>query len=254
MPVLLKKRKLVAVLLPSLRNSSVPANKSIVNPPRVPKRENGVKSPASNDTLAESCVPISFNRHEFKLFPNGSLYVKSHKRLYEKRPYVVVKKGIALCTNFSQNYTEKSFIKSNKGRIHPLVLSLITYMGGALSVLCLIVLIAVYVRIKEIKKLPGKIVMSLAFALLVFQMMIFLTGVTTRPVLCSAVAVVLHYFLFASFTWMNVLTFDIAFTFSSTSKYLNTARLYIMKSVPRLEKNPVNFASKPTCTLISTIS
>ena len=92
------------------------------------------------------------------------------------------------------------------------------YVGGALSILSLIILIAVYVLIKEFKKLPGKIVMSLACALLVFQVLFFLTGVTGRPALCSAVAVVLHYFLLASFTWMNVLAVDMAFTFVSLGK------------------------------------
>ena len=235
MPVL-KKTKIVDVLLPSLRNSSFPTNKSIVNPSRVPKRENGVTNSASNDTLA--CVPVFFNNDEVELFPNGSLYIKSHKRLYGKTSYIVLKKGIALCTNFSQNYTEKSFIKGNKGRIHPLALSVITNVGGALSILSLTILITVYVWIKEIKKLPGKIVMSLACALLVFQVVFFLTGATRIPALCSAVAVVLHYFLLASFTWTNVLSFDMAFTFSSTSKLLNITILYALKCFPRLEKEP----------------
>ena len=182
----------------------------------------------SNATLVSNCVRVPFTNEEVKLFPNGSVYIKPHNRVYPKNVYISNGIGIILCTNFSQNFTKNDGVfKNGKENIHSLALRLITYVGGALSILSLIILIALYVRIKEIKKLPGKIVMSLACSLLGFQMVFFLTGITGRPVLCSAVAVVLHYLLLASFTWMNVLAVDMAFTFASLGKSDNNQYMFV---------------------------
>ena len=176
----------------------------------------------SNVTVLSRCVRVPFTNKEIKLFSNGSVYIKLHNHVYPKNSYIANGSGIILCTNLSRNYTKtKEKSADNKESIHSLALRLITYVGGALSILNLIILIAVYIRIKEIKKLPGKIVMSLAWTLLAFQVGFFLNGVTGRPVLCSAVAVLLHYFLLASFTWMNVLAIDMAFTFVSLGKSHN---------------------------------
>ena len=44
-----------------------------------------------------------------------------------------------------------------------------------------------------------------------FQGGFFINNLTGIPALCSAVAVVLHYFLLASFMWMNVLTANMVY-------------------------------------------
>ena len=170
----------------------------------------------SNVTFTQNCTLVQFTNEEFKLFPNRSVFIKPHNRVYPKTLYNLYKNGIVLCTNFLRNFTK--IVAESKESVSSLVLRVITYVGGALSILTLIILIAVYVRIKEIKKLPGKIVMSLSCALLVFQGGFFLNGLTRIPALCSVVAVVLHYFLLASFTWMNVLVANVVYTIISTSK------------------------------------
>ena len=173
----------------------------------------------SNVTLTQNCTLVQFTNEEFKLFPNRSVFIKPHNRVYPNTLYNLYKNGIVLCTNFSRNVTKiVEVVAESKESVSSLVLRVITYLGGTLSILSLIILIAVYVRIKKIKTLPGKIVMSLSCALLVFQGGFFLNNLTGIPALCSAVAVVLHYFLLASFTWMNVLAANMVFTIISTSK------------------------------------
>ena len=48
------------------------------------------------------------------------------------------------------------------------ILGLITYIGGGLSLLGLFILLAVYSWFSELRNLPGKIVMSLSGALLIY--------------------------------------------------------------------------------------
>ena len=125
-----------------------------------------------------------------------------------------------LCTNFTRSYTEKS-TQQAPGKFESqeeLAKELITYIGGGLSVFGLLMLLAVYSWFSELRNLPGKIVMSLSGALLIYQVCFFLTGQTERRGVCSAVAIVLHYFLLASFTWMSVMAFEVARTFTTKGK------------------------------------
>ena len=171
----------------------------------------GIQIPIHNTTGCKTLIVL--NESDFHLLPNGSVYVTANKKLYGSSE--VYKRGntTILCSNSTVNH------KKNLTRIiEDPVLVLITYIGGGLSVLGLFILLAVYSWFSELRNLPGKIVMSLAGALLIYQVCFFLTGQTERRGVCSAVAIALHYFLLASFTWMSVMAFDVARTFSSKSK------------------------------------
>ena len=177
---------------------------------------NTTQTISTSNNTTKSCTLVQFAKAEFELFPNRSVFIKLHDRVYPETLYSLYKNGIILCTNFSRNFTKTVEIVAEN--VHSLAFRVITYVGGALSILSLLVLIAVYVRIKKFKRIPGKIVMCLSCALLGFQGGFFLNNLTDIPALCSAVAVVLHYFLLASFTWMNVLAANMVFTIISTSK------------------------------------
>ena len=174
----------------------------------------------SSSSLPTNCTLALFNVTEIELLRNGSLYVKPHRAVYNKSLYVVHTDGVKVCTSFTSNYTREKRMASNytEESAHTFALRIITYVGGSLSIVCLILLLVVYVKISEYKKMTGKIVMSLSFALLVYQVLFFLTGLTGNPDLCSAVAVAVHYFLLATFTWTSVLALEIAVTFVSKSK------------------------------------
>ena len=163
---------------------------------------------------------ILLNESDFRSLPNGSIYVPKHNRLYGNAEYFAIDNITVLCTNFTRSYTEKS-TQQAPGKFESqeeLAMELITYIGGGLSVLGLLILLAVYSWFSELRNLPGKIVMSLSGALLIYQVCFFLTGQTERRGVCSAVAIVLHYFLLASFTWMSVMAFEVARTFTIKSK------------------------------------
>lgn len=177
----------------------------------------------SLDTELRFCVGVLFKANKFTLLPNGSVYIIPHKRLYPKSIYSWNNNStIILCTNFSRNYTVNITTILRTAEEHSSIFSFITYIGSTFSAFSLIILIALYVYIKETKKLPGKITISLSGTLLVFQVLFFFAGFTDKPALCTAMAVVLHYLLLSFFTWMNVLAANMGYSFATMGRFSST--------------------------------
>lgn len=99
-------------------------------------------------------------------------------------------------------------------------LSYITFTGLLLSIVSLCFLLGVYLSFKELRNLPGKCLISLSWAVLSYQI-IFAFAKMSREVstLCKVVAICLHFFVLASFSWMSVLAFDTANAFKIQGKY-----------------------------------
>ena len=99
------------------------------------------------------------------------------------------------------------------------VLIYVTFTGTILSIISLLFLLYVYTYYKELRNLPGNCLISLSVALLCYQA-IFLGTEKFREVasLCKAVAILLHLFLLAGFSWMSVMAFDTAGTFTVKGK------------------------------------
>ncbi|XP_078355167.1 adhesion G protein-coupled receptor L4-like, partial [Oculina patagonica] len=95
---------------------------------------------------------------------------------------------------------------SNTQGIHKDVLKWMTYLGCSLSLAAEIVCLLVFFLLTKIKETKVKIHMNLVACLAVGHL-VFLTGVENaagRKMLCSIVAVTLHFFFLASFMWMLV--------------------------------------------------
>ena len=90
-----------------------------------------------------------------------------------------------------------------------------TFVGTLLSIISLCFLLSLYLSFKELRNLPGKCLINLSLALLCFQA-IFLGVAKSSEVnsLCKAVAIFLHFFILAAFSWMSVMAFDTANTFT----------------------------------------
>ena len=101
----------------------------------------------------------------------------------------------------------------------PGALIFITFTGTLLSIISLCFLLAVYLSFKELRNLPGKCLISLSWALLCYQV-IFLCAVKSKEVdaVCKLVAICLHFFVLAAFSWMSVMAFDTASTFKAQGK------------------------------------
>ena len=90
----------------------------------------------------------------------------------------------------------------------------ITFIGSILSISSLFFLVVVYMSFKELRNLPGKCLVSLSIALVWYQIIFCLSAVSKDVEgLCKAVAICLHFFFLAAFSWTSVIAFDTANTF-----------------------------------------
>ncbi|XP_033628133.1 hyalin-like isoform X2 [Asterias rubens] len=92
------------------------------------------------------------------------------------------------------------------GNQENVVLSIISKIGCAVSVIALVITIITYLYIKKLRnKRPQKILICFSFSLLGLYL-VFLTGIeATKPAVgCTIVAVLIHFFTLASVAWMAV--------------------------------------------------
>ncbi|XP_076048684.1 latrophilin Cirl-like isoform X2 [Oratosquilla oratoria] len=86
---------------------------------------------------------------------------------------------------------------------HQLALSIITYVGCVISIVCLLLATIVFHAFRGLKSDRTTIHKNLCVCLLIAEC-VFLGGVnqTDKPVVCGVVAGLLHYFFLAAFAWM----------------------------------------------------
>ncbi|KAK7023661.1 hypothetical protein SK128_023384 [Halocaridina rubra] len=86
---------------------------------------------------------------------------------------------------------------------HQLALSIITYVGCIISIICLLLATIVFHAFRGLKSDRNTIHKNLCVCLLVAEI-VFLAGVnhTDKPEVCGVVAGLLHYFFLAAFCWM----------------------------------------------------
>ena len=163
----------------------------------------------SKDRSYVNCSYVEMNISEVSVLSNGTIWIPLHKRIYNKEMYFINGSSVLLCTDFKRVYTETETLVSTK--ISPLQIS--TYIGCAISMISLISLLSIYIALPELRTLPGKNLISLSCAMLLYHIFFLLTGQTDKPNLCMAVSALLHYFLLSSFCWMGVMAYNAAWTF-----------------------------------------
>ena len=89
----------------------------------------------------------------------------------------------------------------------------LTYIGCSLSIIGSSLVLITYGLFKVLRTLPSKILMNLAFANLVTNLLILIGGPVSQafPIiqLCTAVAICLHFFFLAQFVWMCVMSYEV---------------------------------------------
>ena len=99
-----------------------------------------------------------------------------------------------------------------------------------LSLLGCVAILLTYSLFKELRSLPGKILMNLASAILVASLFTLSSlFVVDNVAVCRAVAVILHYTYTAEFIWMSVFSFEIA-------RALRQANTVLISVSARMEK------------------
>ena len=171
-----------------------------------------------------NCSGIELNSSEIVLLPNDTLWVPIHSKGYNRTDYFMNGSSVFLCTDFASNYSKRGTIVKRSYVVSPL--QIITYTGCSVSVLSLLILLVVYCAFKELRTLPGKNLINLSFAMIFYHIFLFVAGLRNIQLLCTAIAILLHYFLLCSFAWMGVMAFDVAKTFvfhgKKCSQYANS--------------------------------
>ena len=110
-----------------------------------------------------------------------------------------------------RNPTMTEFFKRFLFSYPPAYLEL-TYAGCSLSAIGCILMLIIYGLFKDLRSLPTKILMNLAFAILAVNLLFLIGGPVSIhfPLIeiCTTIAICLHFFFLAQFVWMSVMTFE----------------------------------------------
>lgn len=157
---------------------------------------------------------VEINLESITMWPNGSIWIPLHKKTYDNGSFFINGSRAFICMNLTRHFTETTTIFSEDANFKRR--QILTFVGCAISMISLILLLAVYITIPELRTLPGKNLMSLSSSMLFYHTAFLMAGQTAYPFLCMVVSVVLHYSLLSSFCWMSVMAFDVSKTFSKT--------------------------------------
>ena len=167
---------------------------------------------ATNNESSINCSFVEMELNSVRIQTNGSVWIPLYKQSYGNESFFINGSSLFLCMNLSRNYVVTETVASRK--ITPR--QVLTYIGCTTSIISLLFLLGTYIAIAELRNLPGKNLMNLSCAMLLYHTMFFLSGETDKPHFCMTVSILLHYFLLCSFFWMGVLAFDVAKTFGAT--------------------------------------
>ena len=97
----------------------------------------------------------------------------------------------------------------------------ISLISLSISMATLLLLLALYSLVKELRTTPGKIIIGLSTSILVYQTVLLASPLFTEDAVeCSITAICLHFAILSTFAWMGVMSFDVWKTFGKSSKYL----------------------------------
>ena len=97
-------------------------------------------------------------------------------------------------------------------------LVVLTYVGGAGSIIGCVLLLVTYSLFRELRTLPGKLLMNLAAAILASDVtligLLTLSAHIASKEYCTTVAIILHFTFLSRFSWMSVIAFHLLSVFS----------------------------------------
>ncbi|XP_078799137.1 adhesion G-protein coupled receptor G6 isoform X17 [Oryzias latipes] len=143
-------------------------------------------------------------------------------------------KTICLCNHLT-HFGVLMDVSQTSSQIDPKnkkILTFLSYIGCGVSAICAAATLLTYIAFEKLRRdYPSKILMNLSTSLLCLNMVFLLDGWLASMVdsagLCTSAAVLLHYFLLTSFTWMGLESIHM---YIALVKVFNTyIRRYILK-------------------------
>lgn len=97
---------------------------------------------------------VEINLLSITMWPNGSIWIPLHKKTYDNGSYFINGSRAFICMNLTRHFTETTTIFSENANFKRR--QILTFVGCAISMISLILLLAVYITITELRTLPGK--------------------------------------------------------------------------------------------------
>lgn len=159
-------------------------------------------------TCKLNCTFVAYNKTDYELVPNDLVFLKAHGKYYSKVSYKICGEKLLLCVNFSKTSPGTRSI-SFEHKENYKFLQLFSFIGAVVSIVSLVLLLVIYVLFVELRNLPGKIMLNLVISLLLYESVFLSAGKNDDQLICLVVAALFHLFALSSFTWMNVMAYDV---------------------------------------------
>lgn len=193
---------------------------------------------------------------------NGQIYLSTNVSKLEKNEFVFNNEQKIDHFNSGSMYCQSS--KSNSNLKADLAKKYATLIGHAISIVSLVILLAFYFTNKNLRNLPGKILMNLSISLLFSQVLFIISTYYTYSLLdkifgstddkcflselknefnnvkdmlshvkliipCFISGILTHYFYLVFFLWSNIMAFDLfkMFTKKSPNNIQNDSKLFL---------------------------
>lgn len=163
-----------------------------------------------------SGVLIQLTEGEYVFLTNDSLYRNVSRELLDPGRFLWINDTIWVCVQFSSNNKSSMSVGLPRKTDGSIVLVVLTYVGLSLSIISFVLVLLTYSLFKELRTLPGINLMHLSFSHLLVDLVYLATGYVEAKFACTTIAILLHYFFLASFTWMSVIAFETWKIFSKT--------------------------------------
>ena len=172
---------------------------------------------SSNGSVVMCEGLIVLQESEFELLDNDTLLF--HNDTFEIMGYN--DSSPIICSNFTQNGTVPQHL-TMFDYSYPPILSILTYVCCSLSVVGCVVVLLTYSLFRELRTLPGQILMNLASTILA-TCLFLLVGIPVavlaeKDELCEATAMLLHLVMLSQFSWMSIMSFELLRTFYRASR------------------------------------
>ena len=177
------------------------------------------RNATTNTTEAFSCpdglLPAELNDTDYTELGNDTVLLNGE--VYEVIDYLEGNPVVCLSQNgsFLENTTVLYYS-------YPTGYFILTNIGCSLSVVGSFLILLTHILFKELRTLPSKILMNLAVAIIVSNLFILIGGpiISSFPGknLCTSVAIILHMFFLAQFSWMSVMVFEMMRTLRNAMK------------------------------------
>ncbi|KAL3853884.1 hypothetical protein ACJMK2_013183 [Sinanodonta woodiana] len=177
-----------------------------------------IRSSLSNSLVNQTYIYVQLKSEEFEVLPDNNLRHLFSGQVFNESDYLI---------DGNQTFIRADIFKQRNGYMTIFTSEevTITLVCEVLSLSALVVNFVIYSCFHQLRNIPGKLLMNLIAALFAANVLFLVSAAFEIVIeLCIAVAIAMHYLFLASFCWMNIMNFDLWWTFSRQFAVTNNDR------------------------------